>query len=212
MQGNLLRRYGLGADQIEAESLARLEALAGADLPSDPAARLVASRMVYAAGDPELARCVVVQPTAIQAGVAALRNGAPIIVDVGMVAAGIRRDKVERLGCTLSVAVEQAGTHSSGMTRAAAGVQSLAGKLDGSVVAIGNAPTALLALLDLVDSGVRPPALVIGVPVGLVAAAESKLELSRRDVPYVTVLGTRGGSPLAAAATNALLDLATDVR
>ena len=76
------------------------------------------------------------------------------------------------------------------------------------MVAIGSAPTALLELLDLVDAGAQPPAVILGIPVGLVAAAESKAELARRAIPYATVLGTRGGSPLAAAAVNGLVELA----
>jgi precorrin-8X/cobalt-precorrin-8 methylmutase len=84
----------------------------------------------------------------------------------------------------------------------------LADKLDGALVVVGNAPTALLALLDLVDAGRCRPALVIGTPVGLVAASEAKAELIQRDVPYLTVLGPRGGSAIAAAALNGLLRLA----
>ena len=87
-------------------------------------------------------------------------------------------------------------------------MQRLRAELHAGVAVIGNAPTALLALLDMVDEGLCQPALVIAVPPGFVAAAESKQELLARDVPYVTVEGTRGGSPLAAAALNALLILA----
>jgi precorrin-8X/cobalt-precorrin-8 methylmutase len=88
-------------------------------------------------------------------------------------------------------------------------VRLLAPQLDGAVCVIGNAPTALLALLDLCDAGIVQPALVIGMPVGFVAAVESKDELMARGLPFVTIAGTRGGSPLAAAATNALLRLAS---
>jgi precorrin-8X/cobalt-precorrin-8 methylmutase len=88
-------------------------------------------------------------------------------------------------------------------------MRSLAPELDGGVVVIGTAPTALLAVLDLVDAGEVQPALIVGTPVGFTAAAEAKAELMGRSVPYVTVEGTRGGAALAAAATNALLRLAT---
>ncbi|HEY0582289.1 MAG TPA: precorrin-8X methylmutase, partial [Chloroflexota bacterium] len=101
-----------------------------------------------------------------------------------------------------------AAAHTAGITRSAMGIRLLAARLGGAVVAIGNAPTALLELLDLIDSGYPAPAAIIGMPVGLVAAAESKDELAQRSTPYATVRGTRGGSPLAAAAVNALLELA----
>jgi precorrin-8X/cobalt-precorrin-8 methylmutase len=90
------------------------------------------------------------------------------------------------------------------------GIRLLKDHLGGALVAIGNAPTALLELLDLIDAGCAAPAAIVGMPVGLVAAAESKDELVRRATPYATVLGTRGGSPLAAAALNALLQLAVE--
>jgi precorrin-8X/cobalt-precorrin-8 methylmutase len=98
----------------------------------------------------------------------------------------------------------------AGITRSAMGMRLLKDHLARALVTIGNAPTALLELLDLIDAGSPAPAAIVGMPVGLVAAAESKDELVRRMTPYVTVLGTRGGSPLAAAAVNALLQLAVE--
>lgn len=207
----LLGRFGLPPAEIERLSLARLEAQAGTWLPDEPGARAVVRRMLYAAGDPALAPAVRVHPRAVATGTAALRRGAPLIVDVRMVAAAIRQDVRERWGCPVLVALDETDAARlaarDGITRSAAAFRALAPRLAGTVVAIGNAPTALLALLDLIDEGFPPPALIVGLPVGLVAAAESKDELVSRDVPYVTVLGTRGGSPLAAAAINALLEL-----
>ena len=207
----LLQRYGLPPADIERASLDRLEALAGSALPEDPGLRHVVRRILYAAGDPALAEQVVVHPQAVQAGVAALRCGARVVVDVGMVAAGLHRATLRRLGCPVMVAVEEPGARElaarAGITRSAAGMRLHAAGLGGAVMAIGNAPTALLELLDGLDAGAPSPALIVGTPVGLVAATESKAELARRSVPFVTVLGTRGGSPLAAAALNALLDL-----
>jgi precorrin-8X/cobalt-precorrin-8 methylmutase len=128
--------------------------------------------------------------------------------------AGLRRERLARLGCQVLVAIDQPQAavlaKAKHITRAAAGLRALLPRLAGSVVAIGNAPTALLALLDGLDAGAAPPALIVGLPVGMVAAAESKAELLARDVPYVTLLGTRGGSPLAAAAVNALTALALE--
>ena len=96
----------------------------------------------------------------------------------------------------------------TGITRASAAMQHFGPRLKDSVVAIGNAPTALRSLLLLIDEGLSPPALVIGMPVGFVDAAESKAALTKRDLPYITIEGTRGGSAMAVAAVNALLKLA----
>jgi precorrin-8X/cobalt-precorrin-8 methylmutase len=97
-----------------------------------------------------------------------------------------------------------------GTTRSVAAVRELAPQMDGAVLAIGNAPTALLALLDLIDAGQVAPSMVIGMPVGFVACPESKAELAARSVPHITILGRRGGSSAAAATVNALLDLLED--
>jgi precorrin-8X/cobalt-precorrin-8 methylmutase len=211
----LLARHGLPPADIERLSLARIEALVGERLPGDPSLRQIARRVLYAAGDPGLADAVRFHSALAQMGAAALRAGAPVIVDVTMVAVGLRQDLLQRWGCSLLVAVTQpqvaAAAQTAGITRSAMGIRLLAGRLDGAVVAIGNAPTALLELLDLIDSGYPAPAAIIGMPVGLVAAAESKDELAQRSTPYATVSGTRGGSPLAAAAVNALLELAAAI-
>ena len=205
----LLDRYGLPPAEIERLSLRRLEEVAGDALPEDPGARRLALRVLYAAGDPQLASALRIHPCAVSAGLQALRGGAPVVVDVGMVAAGLR---LARTGYPVIVAIEQPEAAElaakAGITRAAAGTRLLLPRLGGCVVVIGNAPTALLALLDGIDAGAAPPGLIIGMPVGMVAAAESKAELLARGVPYLTLLGTRGGSPLAAAALNTLAELA----
>jgi precorrin-8X/cobalt-precorrin-8 methylmutase len=212
----LLERYGLPPGEVERLSLARLEEQVGASLPEDPAARHLMRRILYAAGDPALAPMVLVHPSAVAVGVEALSAGAPVIVDVCMVAAGIHQDALRRLGCSLVVAIDEPRARrvaiEAGITRSAAAFRLIASRLGGAVVAIGNAPTGLLALLDLVDAGAPPPAVILGMPVGLVAAAESKVELAKRATPYATVLGTRGGSPLAAAAVNGLVDLVSHER
>jgi precorrin-8X/cobalt-precorrin-8 methylmutase len=214
VNGVLLARYGLPPATIEQRSLAQIERLAGAHLPADAGLRHVARRVLYAAGDPELVHSVRLHPDFVTAGVAALRAGAPVIVDVSMVAAGLRSDTLQRFGCSVCVAVGEPNAadaaSAAGITRSAMGIRLLTDRLAGALIAIGNAPTALLELLDLIDAGYAAPAAIVGMPVGLVAAAESKAELvdARRTSPYATVLGTRGGSPLAAAAVNALLELA----
>ncbi|MGE3913592.1 MAG: cobyrinate a,c-diamide synthase [Chloroflexota bacterium] len=214
--GPLLQQYGLPPSKIEALSHQRLEARIGHLLPDREPERSLAARLVYAAGDPDLASRVVLAHDPISAAVSALTAGVRLVVDVSMVAAGISRPLLTDLGTDLTIAIQADGVaemvRRHGITRSAAGILALGDGLDGSVVAIGNAPTALLALLDLVAAGAVRPAAVIGVPVGFVAAEESKELLLQTDLPSVVVRGTRGGSALAAAAINYLLRLAAAAR
>lgn len=208
---SLVARYALPPDQIEARSLAIIESLLP-PLNCSPEEREVIKRIVHAVGDPEIARHVFLHPQAVAAGLEALRRGRPIFTDVQMVAVGIHRGLAGRLGCPIQCMTKEPKIAERarviGITRAIAALRHYAPRLEGAIVAIGNAPTALLALLDLADAGQAAPALIIGVPVGFVAAAEAKAELTRRRVPYLTVEGTRGGSAMAVAAVNALLRLA----
>lgn len=210
--GPLLRQYGLPPGEIEPLSRARIEAAVGDRLPPHEPERSLVARLVYAAGDPALAGRVTVSGDAINAAAEALSKGAALVVDVGMVAAGVSRPLLQTLGLTMHVAIRAEGADQRardlGITRSAAGILRLAKHLDGAVVAIGNAPTALLALLDLMAAGSVRPAAIIALPVGFVAAEESKAHALRAGVPCITVQGTRGGSGLAAAATNCLLGLA----
>ena len=127
-----------------------------------------------------------------------------------MVAAGINTRLAEGHGCSLCCALDEPQPMQSAntaLTRAASAMYGLETRLNSAIVAIGNAPTALLALIDMIDQGRIAPALVVGMPVGFVQALESKAELIKRRIPFITVEGTRGGSALAAAAVNALLRL-----
>jgi precorrin-8X/cobalt-precorrin-8 methylmutase len=204
-----MERYGLPPEEIERRSLAMVEAAIPACSGWTSDAREVVKRMVYAGGDLALAGLARLHPDAVEAGLEALRAGAPIVCDVRMVAAGLRKcSNPVHVAIAPSPATAGEGRGEVVLTRSAKGIQQLEAHLNGGIAVIGNAPTALLALLDLVDEGRCQPALVIATPVGFVAAAESKQELLKRDLPYVTIEGTRGGSPLAAAAMNALLILA----
>lgn len=218
----MLQRYGLPPDQIEQLSLRRLEDAAAQQLPAEEPMRSIVKRVLYAAGDPALAPSVLVHPSFVGSALPALRRGAPVIVDVSMVAAGLRRSALDNLGCHVHVALAVpeppltpdneelsllAPSDRPWLTRSARGMLQQVDHLGGALVVIGNAPTALLALLDVMDAGLALPAAVVGMPVGLVAAAESKAELEHRSVPFITIRGTRGGSALAAAAVNALLAL-----
>lgn len=215
MKPTLVEQYGLPPAEIEVRSFQIIDRLVPAErLPFDPGGQAVARRMIHAAGDPDLAPCIRVSAGAAAAGVAALQRGCPILTDVRMIAVGINAAMTARLGNRIVSMIDDprvpARARAEGTTRAVAAVRLHAGELDGAIVAIGNAPTALLALLDLVDAGACRPALIVGTPVGFVNAAESKDELVQRDVPHVTILGYRGGSAVAVAAVNALLKIATD--
>jgi precorrin-8X/cobalt-precorrin-8 methylmutase len=153
------------------------------------------------------------KPEAINAGIASLQHHASLFTDVHMVAAGIQKQWCDALGCAIQVLIAQEGlaeiAATEQTTRSAAAILQALPLLGGSIVVIGNAPTALLALLDALDEGrCEPPALIIGMPVGFIATRESKDALWERPYPAITIEGTRGGSPVAAATVNALLDLA----
>jgi precorrin-8X/cobalt-precorrin-8 methylmutase len=128
-----------------------------------------------------------------------------------MLAAGINRHLAEACRCSIFCALDENKGLNPDTTRAAAAMRHLGKRLNGAIVAIGNAPTALLALLGLIDNNGVKPALVVGMPVGFVQAKESKDELMKRDIPHITIDGTRGGSALAVATVNALLKIAGGV-
>lgn len=217
----LLDRLGRGGEDVwgerrpaEIEDASMRIIAESVPLPVDPAEAAVVRRLVHASGDLSLAGAVVFSDGGVAAGVAALRGGAPVITDVRMVEAGIDSARLTALGgnsrCLIddpSVAAEAAVT---GRTRAATAMRRLGATLDGVVVAVGNAPSALREIIALAEEGVARPALVIGIPVGFVDAAESKAALEESGLPYVTVRGSRGGSPLAASAVNALLRVAAE--
>jgi len=167
--------------------------------------------MVHATGDPEYARLVVVHPRLVETATAALRRGADVITDVEMVRQGISSRKLARGGGRIICAIRDRKVAEvaaeRGITKAMAAMEYLAPRMTGAIVTIGNAPTALFRLLELMAAGHAAPAAVIGTPVGFVGAAEAKEALERSGVPFVTVRGTRGGSTVAAAAVNALLHL-----
>jgi precorrin-6Y C5,15-methyltransferase (decarboxylating) len=173
-------------------------------LPPDIAE--VTKRVVHACGMPELVADFAWSEAAVAVGKAALAGGAPIVCDVRMVAAGLT---TRSLANDVLVAIEHGEEPSARETRTAAGLARLADRLAGAVVAIGNAPTALFRLLELVASGAGKPALVLGFPVGFVGAAESKDALANNTlgIPFITLKGRRGGSAMASAAVNAIVSM-----
>ncbi|AEG59183.1 precorrin-8X methylmutase [Desulforamulus ruminis] len=193
--------------EIEQESMRQVKALL-AGTHFTPGEGAVVSRLVHTSGDPDLAGQVRFHQRAVAAGREALRRGAHIYTDVTMLTAGINGNRLAQLGGEIHCAVHQPEVAQEakerGITRSAVAMEKFGNRLRDQVVAIGNAPTALFTLLQMMDQGLKP-ALVVGMPVGFVGAARSKELLLEREVPYITLLGTRGGSPLAAATINALL-------
>jgi precorrin-8X/cobalt-precorrin-8 methylmutase len=171
-------------------------------------------RVAHTTGDVEFGKSILFSPGAAAVGAAALRAGCDIVADVGMVMAGLREKRLSRLGCRAFCLLDDPETAEMArrevITRSAAAIRRALPRLDGAIVAIGNAPTALFELLSLIRSGQASPALVIGTPVGFVGALESKEELwaLEGDQPRITNLSERGGSPVAAAIANALIALA----
>ncbi len=169
----------------------------------------VALRLVHACGMPGIVSDLAWHDGVVEAGRAALKAGAPVLADCRMVADGVIRDRLpedNRVVCRLDAPEVPAAARALRTTRSAAAVDLWRGDLEGAVVAIGNAPTALFRLLELLDDGAPPPAAILAFPVGFVGAAESKQALieANLDIPYLTLRGRRGGSALAAAAVNAL--------
>jgi precorrin-8X/cobalt-precorrin-8 methylmutase len=169
----------------------------------------VAVRMIHGCGLVEAAENIVFDQGLVAAARSALANGAPILCDAEMVAHGITRARLpahNEVICTLRDARVPALAAKRATTRSAAALELWGEKLAGAVVAIGNAPTALFRLLELLDGGVPRPAAILGIPVGFVGAAESKdaLAADPRGVPFLIVRGRMGGSAMTAAAVNAL--------
>lgn len=175
----------------------------------------VVERVIHSTADFEFAELIRVSPGAIPTGVAALLNSCPIITDVTMIKVGISAPRLARLGnvtyCFVGSEEVCKRAESEGTTRSAMGIRVAAerGLMAGSIVAIGNAPTALQEVVRLIGTGQRP-ALVIGVPVGFVGTAESKAALMEQpSIPWIVSTGCKGGSTIAVAILNALLRLTT---
>lgn len=203
-----MRPYIKDPSAIYAESFATVRREARLDrFPKGMDA--MAIRLIHACGMVEIADRLAFSPLAYDAGYAALRAGAPVLCDCEMVGSGIIRRYLpseNEVIVTLNDPAVPALAAGIGNTRSAAAVELWADRLDGAVVAIGNAPTALFHLLELLDQGAPKPAVILGFPVGFVGAAESKAELAAhpRGCDFVALKGRRGGSAIASAAVNAL--------
>lgn len=169
---------------------------------------LVAVRMIHACGMVELADDIVFSSGFADAARNALRAGAPVLCDAQMIASGVTRARLpaeNEIICTLNDTRVPDLAQKMGTTRSAAAMELWRDRLGGALVAIGNAPTALFRLFEMLDGGVAPPAAIIGIPVGFVGAAESKQALAEDGrAPFLIVRGRKGGSAMTAAAINAL--------
>lgn len=172
----------------------------------------IVRRMIHTTADFEYKDMVRFHPQAIAAGLTAIRNGKTIITDTNMARVGIRGAALAPFGAVVKCYMNDPRIHakaqSTGTTRARVAVDTAVDDMLGGIYVVGNAPTALLRLIELINAGQARPALVIGLPVGFVNAAESKAALMELDYPYISNLGRKGGSNLAASVVNALAILA----
>ncbi|AGJ56194.1 MULTISPECIES: precorrin-8X methylmutase [Streptomyces] len=203
-----MHQYEKDGPAIYRQSFATIRAEADlAGLPADVSQ--VAVRMIHACGMVDLVRDLAFSPNAVADARAALRSGAPILCDVAMVASGVTRKRLpadNEVICTLSDPAVPGLAAELGTTRSAAALELWRDRMEGAVVAVGNAPTALFRLLEMIEEGAPRPAAVIGVPVGFIGAAESKEALASHPsgLEHLVVRGRRGGSAIAAAALNAI--------
>ena len=157
---------------------------------------------------------VIFHKDAISSGCSALKKGCNIVVDVNGVIGGMNkqnpRDFGNRIICSISEPKIREMAERDGITRSQASMRASAAEMNGGIVVIGNAPTALLEVIQMVQKGITRPGLIVGIPVGFICAAESKEELARQDVPFITNIGRKGGSPSAAAIVNALYKIARE--
>lgn len=199
-------------EDIEAESFRIIDSEVPKPRPFEGAKWEIVRRMIHTTADFEMLSLVRFHERAVDNGLKALRNGAVIVTDTEMARRGMPVRRLDPLGCVAHClmndphVVERAKRE--GITRAKAAVDVAVNELKPDIWVVGNAPTALIRLVEHVDNGYASPALVVGMPVGFVNAAESKALLMSRDIPYISVEGRKGGSALAASVINALAVLA----
>jgi len=194
-------------DAIEKLSFDIIDGEAG-DHGFSPDAWQVVRRVIHTSADFEYLGSIRIHPSAISAGIRAIRSGCPIFTDTNMARAGISARRLTPFGtcvdCLMADPRVAEAAASRGTTRALAAVDMAADRLSGGIYVVGNAPTALMRLMELADLQKASPALIVGLPVGFVNAAESKEVLLESDIPYITNAGRKGGSNVAAAVINAL--------
>ncbi len=197
--------------EIESKSFRIIaEHLAGVELPEREKA--IVTRVIHATVDLTYATELIIHPAAVDAGLNAIRSGKNIITDATMVRSGVNKKLLATFGgealCFLNDEGVIKEAKETGLTRSMLAMRKAAEVADGAIIAIGNAPTALFEICELVKKGLAKPALIVGVPIGFVGAAESKEELLTLDIPYITNKGRKGGSSVAASTVNAILKIA----
>ncbi len=175
----------------------------------------VVQRVIHASADFELGKSLLFHPKAMEAGIQAIRNGKKVVADVQMVQSGVNKTRIEKFGGEVKVYISDLDVMKEAKrlntTRAIIATRKAIKEAEGGIFAIGNAPTALLELIRLIKEEDAKPGLIIGLPVGFVSAAESKEELAKLDVPFITNIGRKGGSTVTVAALNAISILADQV-
>jgi precorrin-8X/cobalt-precorrin-8 methylmutase len=198
--------------EIESQSFSIIDQEAG-DHGFTPSEWSIVRRMIHTSADFEYKDSIRIHPQAIAAGIGAIRSGNNIITDTNMARVGIRKADLEPYGTQVNCLMTDPHigeiAKSKGTTRARAAVDAAVSQMAGGIYVIGNAPTALLRLIELINEAKAQPALIIGLPVGFVNAAESKAELVSLDYPYISNVGRKGGSNVAASVVNALIILAS---
>ncbi len=200
-------------EEIEAESFRIIDAEAG-DHGWPPEEWQIVRRAIHTSADFEYAQAMVLSDDVIEKAVAALKSGAGIVTDTNMALSGISKPRLSSFGCSLSCHVADpdvaAEAQAEGVTRSITAMRKAVANPDNRIFVIGNAPTALFELLRLIETGAAQPSLIIGLPVGFVGAEESKNALASgtHNIPFITNIGRKGGSNVAAAVVNALAILA----
>jgi len=214
MSQNLTEQLSLAGRRIERDSFAVIDRESGPHAYSDSQWPLV-RRLIHSSGDFDFNGLTRFHPKAVQAGIDAVRVGAPIVADVAMIGAGLSRARLARFGVEVHQFIAEpeviAAARAEGNTRAVQAMREAQrrGLLAGCILAVGNAPTALLEVLRLIREGRARPSLIIGMPVGFVSPAEAKDALAViEDPPWILTTGRKGGSTLVVAAIHALLALA----
>lgn len=201
-------------EEIEEESFRIIDAEAG-DHGWPRAEWQIVRRAIHTSADFEYAQSMVLSEDVVEKAIAAIRSGAGIVTDTNMVLSGISKPRLKPFNCQVSCHVAEADVaeqaKTEGITRSIAAMRKAVANPDNRIFVIGNAPTALFELLRLVETGAAKPSLIIGLPVGFVGAEESKNALGSgtHDIPFITNIGRKGGSNVAAAVVNALAILAT---
>ncbi len=200
--------------QIEEKSFQMIDEEIG-EHPFTPEQYRVVQRVIHASADFELGKSMLFHPKAMEAGIQAIRSGKKVVADVQMIQSGANKTRIEKYGGELKVYISDPDVMQEAKrlntTRAIISMRKAIKEADGGIYAIGNAPTALLELIRLIKEGEAKPGLIIGMPVGFVSAAESKEELAKLDVPFITNIGRKGGSTVTVAALNAISILADQV-